>query len=160
MATSPRAPFKSLAGNELGIGARGELVTRPGGITPRRVTSPCVHVTGTVSAEGATVANQRDIVLTFKDRRGNAIDYACMVELVVFTTSAMVDFAATGGSTGIAINGVGKLLALVAKKVFRCITSTSGGLNVIYTDTGTESCFLGVRLPNGEVVAIGDLTCA
>jgi hypothetical protein len=163
-----RAKFNNI--EALGVGHLGQLVKRLVGTAGAarlsspanhvNLTSPIVAVTGTISVEGASVANQRDISLTLKDDQGDAINFAGVVELMVFTTSAMTDFAATGGSTGIAAGASGKILALVAKKVFRAISTTAGVIAVIYTDTGTESCYLAVRLPNGEVVGIGDLTNA
>lgn len=145
----------SVHGRKLGLGEFNELLSN--GI---QLSQPCVDATVTVSAEGATVSNQRDITITLKDARGNAINYAEMVELIVFSSSAMTDFTATGGSTGIAAGASGKILALVAKKVFRAISTTAGVISVIYTDTGTDAAYLGVRLPNGRIVAGGLLTNA
>ena len=162
MAARPQASFKSLFGKYLGLGSRGELVVR-GPAAIYQATRPAVTATISISAEGASVANQRDITITLKDNNGKAIDYAEVFEIVVFSSSAMTDFVATGGSTGIAQGSggnTGKILALVAKKVFRAISDTSGVIAVIYTDTGTEAVYLGVRLPNGEVVGIGALTNA
>lgn len=144
-------------GARIGIGSRGQLVKRQGA-SYLDLSRPCVDVTGTISAEGATVANQRNITLILKDDEGDPINYAEMVELIVFASSAMLDFAAVGGTTGIAAGGNGKILALVAKKVFRGITTAAGLLDVIYTDTGSDAGYLGVRLPNGRVVGIGVLT--
>ncbi len=144
-------------GARIGIGSRGQLVKRQGA-SFLDLSRPCVDVTGTISAEGATVANQRNISLIFKDDEGDPIAYAEVVELMLFSSAAMTDFVATGGSAGIAAGTNGKILALVAKKVFRAITTTAGLLDVIYTDTGTDVGYLGVRLPNGRVVGIGVLT--
>lgn len=147
---------KSIHGRNLGLKVpTGQLVSKGFDIT-----RPCVDATITVSAEGATVANQRNISITLKDANGAAIAYAEMVELIVFSSSAMTDFTATGGSTGIAAGASGKILALVAKKVFRAISTTAGVIEVIYTDTGTDAAYLGVRLPNGRIVAGGTLTNA
>lgn len=145
----------SIHGRRLTIGDKDQLQSR--GID---ITRPCVGATITVSAEAATVANQRDITITLTDAKGVAINYAEMVELIVFSSSAMTDFTTTGGSTGIAAGASGKILALVAKKVFRAISSTAGALEVIYTDTGTDAAYLGLRLPNGRIVAGGLLTNA
>jgi hypothetical protein len=149
--------YKSLMGQYLGIGSRGQLVTHQGKDTID-VSRPCVDASGTISAEGASVANQRDISITFKDAEGRAINYAETVEVGLFTSSAMVDFVATGGSTGIAAGAAGKLMALVAKKLFRGITNTSGVLSFIYTDTGTDVGYLAVRVPNGRWIGIGLVT--
>lgn len=145
----------SIHGRKFGLGEFNELLSN--GI---QISQPCVDATVTVSAEGATVSNQRDITITLKDARGNAINYAEMVDLIVFSSSAMTDFTATGGSTGIAAGASGKILALVAKKLFRAISTTAGVISVIYTDTGTDAAYLGVRLPNGRIVAGGLLTNA
>lgn len=160
MTASKNPAHKSIKGDALGIGTRGELTTRKGPASSvRRLTSPVVHVTGTISAEAATTADTRDIVLTLKDRLGNAIDYAAHVHLEVFAASTMLDWS-TGGSTGLAQGASGKLLALVAKKVFRAISATDGTISLTYLDTGTAAAYLGVRLPNGEMVGIGTLTTA
>lgn len=148
-------PVKSIFGQFLGIGARGNLV----GANGRNLTEPAAHVTGTISAEAATVADQRDISLIVKDINGNAINYVAQVELHVFASSAMLDWSA-GGSTGIAAGANGKILALVAKKIFRAQTTAAGLLDVIYTDTATAAAYLAVRLPNGRLVGIGTLTNA
>jgi hypothetical protein len=154
--------FKSLMGQYLGLGNRGQLVTHMGR-DQIDLTRPCVTATGTISAEAATAANQRDISITFKDAEGRAINYAETVEVGLFTSSAMIDFVAVGGTTGIAQGAggnTGKLMALVAKKLFRGITSTAGVLAFIYTDTGTDVGYLAVRVPNGRWIGIGLVTNA
>lgn len=153
-----RVPYTSIRGNDLGIGSRGEMAARGSAIY--QVTRPAVTATITISAEAATVANQRDISITLKDADGNAIDYAETFEIVLFSSSAMTDFVATGGSTGIAAGAAGKILAVVAKKLFRAITNTSGLCSVIYTDTGSDAGYLAVRLPSGQIIAGGLITNA
>lgn len=154
MTTQPRA-LKSIFGRRLGVGAYGQLVAH--GIN---ISQPAVDATISISAEGATVANQRDITITLKDAQGNALDYAENFEIVMYLSSAMTDFMATGGSTGIAAGASGKLLAVVAKKVFKGITTTAGVCQVIYTDTGTEAGYLAIALPNGRVIGGGLVTNA
>lgn len=153
MPTGPR--FKTI-GYGIAIGALGELAARVAG-TVRRITSPAVYVTGTIGAESA---NARAISLQVRDRHNDPINYIADIEVLVSLDAAGTDFAATGGSTGIAIGASGKLLAIIAKKIFRCKTTTAGVLALTYTDTGTEACHLHVRLPNGEVIYIGDMTNA
>jgi hypothetical protein len=64
----------------------------------------------------------------------------------------MKSFATTGGSTGLAIGTDGALLAVVAKKYFLATSEADGDIDLTWTDTGTESVAVGVRLPNGRVV--------
>ena len=122
--------------------------------------APAVTATISISAEGASVANQRDITITLKDNNGKAIDYAEVFEIVLFSSSAMTDFVATGGSTGIAAGAAGKIQAIVAKKLFRAISDVTGVCSVIYTDTGTDPGYLAVRLPGGQIIAGGLITNA
>jgi hypothetical protein len=149
------ALFTSIFGKRLGLGPNNQLVSE--GVDISRA---AVNATISISAEGATVANQRDITITLKDARGTAINYAENFEIVLYSSSAMTDFVATGGSTGIAAGASGKILAIVAKKVFRAITTTAGVCQVIYTDTGTDAGYLAVRMPNGTIVAGGVVTNA
>lgn len=141
------AMLTSLHGRRLGFGPNGELVGNE-----IRVTHPCADATITVSAEGATVANQRDIVIQLKDINGANMTEVTEVELVVLLDAGGVDFVATGGSTGIAIGASGKLLTVIAKKLFRARSTAAGLITVIWTDTGTEVAFLGVKLPTSRTI--------
>lgn len=153
-----RLNWRSIAalGSELGLGSLGELATRVSG-TVRRITSPAIYATAVIGAEAA---DARTITITVKDRQGNPINYCADVELQVLLNAGGTDFAATGGSTGIAQGASGKLLAVVAKKIFRAKTTTAGVIVCTYTDTGTEACHLHCKLPNGEVVYLGNITNA
>lgn len=118
-----------------------------------------VSATITVSAEDTNV---RQILVTLKDANGVAIDYIETVTLIVFLNAAKTAFVVTGGTTGIELGagGQGAILALVAKKVFLATTEVNGQLDLKWTDTGTEAAFLGVALPNGEIVMSSALTNA
>jgi hypothetical protein len=130
-----------------------------GALTDRQkvLAHAAVDATITVSAE---VTNVRTIDITLRDSRGRAIDTVTQVDLVVLLNASGTDFAATGGSTGIAIGASGKLLTIVAKKLFRGISTAAGVMQVTWTDTGNEAAYLGVRLPNGNVILSSALTNA
>lgn len=134
----------SLHGRRLGLGPKNELVSN--GVN---VTQPAVNATITVGAENTNV---RAISVALKDSRGNAITYVETVDVMVFGAADMLSFASTGGSTGIAVGTNGALLTIVAKKLFRATTEADGTLDLTWTDTGTESVAVGIRLPNGRVV--------
>lgn len=146
---------KSVKGRLLGLGNKNQLVSNE-----IEISRPCVDATITVSAEGATVANQRDITIQLKDSNGNDINYVEEVELVLFLTADRLAYVVTGGSTGIAIGTDGALSTIVAKKVFRATSEADGDIDLTWTDTGTEAAFLGVRLPNGRYVMSSALTNA
>ena len=138
------AILTSIHGRRLGLGNKDQLVSN--GI---QVSQPCVDASITVAAENTNV---RAITIQLKDAKGDAIDYVETVEILVFSSAAMTAFATTGGSTGIEIGTDGALLAVVAKKYFLATSEADGAIDLTWTDTGTESVAVGVRLPNGRVV--------
>ena len=147
--------MKSIMGKQLGIERTGNLVAN--GL---QVTRPCVDATITVSAEAATVANQRDIVVQLKDANGADIAYVETFEIIMYSSAAMTAFTTTGGSTGLAIGTDGALLPVVAKKYFLATSEADGDWDGIYTDTGTDVVFMGIRLPNGRLITPVELTNA
>jgi len=158
MTTQPRSSYLSIFGRRLGIGPYGELLTNLTG-TPKQITSKAASATITISAEGATQADQRDITITLLDGNGNALDYAEEFTIENYAASTMLDWS-SGGSTGLAQGASGKLLALVAKKIFKGITTTGGVITLTYVDTGTVASYLAITLPNGVRIAGGLMTNA
>jgi hypothetical protein len=144
---SPHASFVSIHGARLGLGAAGELAVRiSGDVVP--ITSPAIDAIITV---GAVNPNVRDISIQLKSVLGD-LDYVATVEIIVFANADGTAFATTGGSTGIAIGTDGALLAVVAKKLFLATCEADGHIDLTWTDTGSESVAIGVRLPGGRVV--------
>jgi len=145
----------SIHGRRLGLGHQNQLSSN--GIN---ITQPAVDATITVSAEAATTANTRDLVVTLLDSDGNAITYAETVEVIMYLDADKDAFVATGGSTGITIGaaGNGAVLDVVAKKLFLATSEDTGILDLDWLDTGTEVAFLGIRLPSGRVIMSTALT--
>ena len=142
----------SVHGRKLGLGAAGQLTAH--GID---ISQPCANATITVSAEGATTANVRDIRIQLLDANGKDIDYVEEVEIALFLTADRLAYVATGGSTGIEIDGDGALSTIVAKKRFYATSEADGDIGLKWTDTGTEVAFLGVKLPGGRYVMSSSL---
>ncbi len=137
--------LKSLFGRVLGIGYKHQLVSNSIDIT-----QPCIDAEITVGAESTNV---RAITIQLKDALGNDIDYVETVDVFVFADATRTAIATTGGSTGIAIGTDGAILTTVtAKKHFVVSSESDGDIDLTWTDTGTESVALGVRLPNGRFV--------
>lgn len=139
----------SIHGKVLTIGNNNQLQSRDIDIT--RI---AVDATITVSTEGATTANTRDIVVTLVDSDGVAITAVEEIEVHMFLDAGRLAYVVTGGSTGITLGaaGNGALLINVAKKAFYCMTEADGVLDLDWLDTGSEVAFLGVKLPNGNFV--------
>lgn len=137
--------IRSMHGSALGQDARGNLVAR-GSIN---LTQPCADCSITVSAE---TTNVRTITIQLKDANGADIDYAEIVRVYVFSDATMQALA-TGGSTGIAIGTDGTIFdTVIAKKIFEIVSESDGDIDLTWTDTGTESVVVGVRLPSGRMV--------
>jgi hypothetical protein len=156
MTTQTKSLFKSIFGRELGINAYGGLASKASG-SQIDLGNKIADATITVGAESTDV---RPITIQLKDANGNNLDEAGYFEIIMFLSSAMTDFMATGGSTGVAIGASGKLQAVIAKKLFRAISTTSGAWAGTYTDTGTEAGYLAIRLPNGRIIGGGTITNA
>lgn len=146
----------NIIGNRLGVGAGGQVVARKGAGYVN-LSQPAVDARITLAAP---VGSVRQIAVQLLDDQGDDINYVETVEAIMFANAGMTAFAATGGSTGIAIGsgGDGALLALVAKKVFLLTSEADGDIDLQWTDNASEVAYLGIRLPNGRVVLSGALT--
>lgn len=139
IAVSPNLPAQAL-----GLSEAGNLV-----LNGKAVHRPCVDASIVVNP---TATSPRSITIQLKDGNGNDIDYVEVVEALVFSDANMTAFTTTGGSTGLAIGTDGALLATVAKKRFMLTSEADGDIDLTHTDTGTDACFLVLRLPNGVLI--------
>jgi hypothetical protein len=147
--------LKSLFGNELGLTAEDALA-----VYGLNITRPTADA---VIAVGAVNTHARVITVQLNTARAQAIAQAEMVEIFVMS-DITGDFAVTGGTTGLADSGPaatsGSLLPVVAKKYFKAISTATGLLNLTYTDTTGETCYLMVRLPNGRTIYSAAITAS
>jgi hypothetical protein len=107
---------------------------------------------------GAKVTNTRPITIQLKDGQGKDIAYRGAVHIALLLDANGDAFAATGGSTGIAIGTDGALLPIVVKKHWLAISEVDGDIDLTWTDTGTEVAYLAVTLPSGKMVISTALT--
>lgn len=159
MTAQPKAPYKSIHGNRLGINAYGTLAAKASGAVVD-LGNKIANAVITISAEAATTADTRDITIQLKDANGNNLDEVGYFEIVMYVDATMADFVATGGSTGVQVGASGKLQAVIAKKLFRAISTSAGLFAGSYLDTGTNPGYLAVRLPNGRIIGGGLVTNA
>jgi hypothetical protein len=139
---------KSLYGQYLRIDHLGRLFTKFSG-RQLQLTNDCVDASITVGAENTNV---RALTIQLKDGAGKDLAHAEIVTVYVFSDATMQALA-TGGSTGIAIGTDGTILnTVVAKKIFTVISEADGDIDLTWTDTGTESVVVAVRLPNGSMI--------
>src|SRR5690606_23244509 len=98
--------YKSIAGQHLGVGSTGNLVSRAG-YSDVALTQPCVDAEITVGDENANV---RAISIQLKDAKGADIAYQEIVDVFVVGAANLNAIISTGGSTGIAIGADGAIL--------------------------------------------------
>jgi hypothetical protein len=131
------------------------LITEPG---------DKVDIGGALAAAVITVGDEaadvRAISIQLNDGQGQPLGHAVAAHLALLADADGQAFAATGGSTGIAIGASGALLPLVAKKAWLAISDDAGVIDLTWTDTGTEAAYLAVILPNGDFVVSDALTNA
>jgi hypothetical protein len=139
--------ISSILGRKLGLNNLYGNLTAQGG--SKELTARCADASITVGDESANV---RAITIQLKDALGNDVNEVTSFWVAVFLNSAGTAFAATGGSTGIAIGTDGALLAVVAKKLFLATSEADGDCDLTWTDTGTEAAYIGVILPNGRTI--------
>lgn len=136
---------KLLDDGRVGVSGHGSMCSYS-----KRLTHPCVDADITVGSE---VSNVRNITIQLLDANGLPINEVTVVDLIVFANANGTAIATTGGSTGIAIGTDGAILAtVVAKKYFILSSENDGDIDLTWTDTGTESVALGLRLPNGNII--------
>ena len=133
-----------LFGRLLGIGHKGQLIAGTS-----EITSPCANCTITVGAEATNVI---PITIQLEKADGSDLDEVAVVELLMFGDANKLS-ASAGGSTGLAINGDGALISTPeAKKHLVVSSEADGDIILSFTDTGTDAHYLGVKLPNGNIV--------
>lgn len=142
--TATEEGLTTVEGAKLAVGKNGNLTA-----FHKRLSHPCVNATITVGAEDTNV---RAITIQLLDAYGNDVSEVTVVELFVFASAAGTAIA-TGGSTGIEIGTDGAILSTVTAKLHFVLSSEADGdIDLTWTDTGTESVALGLKLPNGNLI--------
>ncbi|WP_404713190.1 hypothetical protein [Sphingomonas sp. MMS24-J13] len=102
------------------------------------------RVAGATFIVGAKSGNTRPIAVQLVDGQGKDIAARAAVQIAVLADANGDAFAATGGSTGIAVGTDGALLPIVAKKLFMAISEADGDIDLTWTDTASEVAYLAV----------------
>ena len=133
-----------LFGRLLGIGHKGQLIAGTS-----EITSPCANCTITVGTETTNVI---PITIQLEKADGSDLDEVGVVELLIFGDAGKLS-AGDGGSTGLALGTDGALIStLEAKKHLVVSSEADGDIDLTFTDTGTSAYYLGVKLPNGNII--------
>lgn len=153
MAANTR-PTRSLHGRDLQMGGNNQLMSNDKDITSNAVDA--------VIAIAASPTSPRTVSIQFNNADGSPISHAQPFEVAMYADALRAALAATGGSTGLASDGVNGYTAAtpVAKKMFEFVTNGAGLWTGTWTDTAHEVVFAGVQMPSGRTVMSAALTTA
>lgn len=134
----------SIHGRRLGLGHDDELVSNE-----TRITSPCAGATVTVGDEAA---NARAITIQLQKSDGSDVDEITMVEILIINSADGATLAAPSPSTGLAAGTDGAIMEVVQHNLYLATSEADGDIDLTWTDTGTATAYIAVRLPSGELV--------
>ncbi len=119
--------------------------------------SPIGTPTITVGSESSNVIN---VAIQLKDAAGN--DLAARGSILAYLSDdANGDsVAVTAPDGGVAIGTDGLAIELVAEKVFLMTSESDGDIDLNITESGTDTWYLILVMPDGTLVASGAITFA
>ena len=136
----------SIKGRRFGLGPKLQQIVN-GSI---EITRPCVGATVTVGDESTNV---RAITIQLTDAYGRDIDYVEAVQILIVNSADLTTLAAPSPSTGLEAGTDGALMQVVADNLYIATSEADGDIDLTWTDTGTETAYIHVVLPNGTIVA-------
>jgi len=111
----------------------------------------------TVGTEASNVIN---VTIQLKDYAGNDLDVANSIIAYCSSTATGLDRVTTTVSTETAIGTDGSLGIILAKSMYLLISEADGDIDLNFTDTGTNSFYLVLVLPNGKLAVSAVITFA
>lgn len=130
------------------------------------VTAGSVEATGGALVADATIvvgAEAGDdvaITIQLKDASGDDIAVEAMVYAYLSDDSAGAGVVATAPDGGIAIGTDGDIIPIVANKVFFLRSEDDGDIDLVCTESGTDTFYLVLVLPSGKSVVSDAITHA
>lgn len=112
-------------------------------------------VTFTIGAEDTNVINVHAQLTLGGANVAEACSGICWI-----TNTADPGSATTAHSTSPAIGTDGRLDVIVTDEVFRFVTESAGDFDVDYTDSGAQTVYMHVQLPDGSIATSGAITHA
>jgi len=97
--------------------------------------------------------------IQLKNDLGEELSAVTAVHVYVFADALGVSFNAQDYTT-IAAGTDGDLVEVVADKLLACTCEADGDLDIVLTETGAGTVYLGVKLSNGEFAISGAITHA
>lgn len=111
----------------------------------------------TIGTEGTNVIN---VAIQLNDAAGTALATRAAVLAYLSDDANGDSIAATAPDGGWAIGTDGLLIPVVANKAAWLVSEADGDIDVDITESGTDTFYLIVVLPNGKLVASGAITFA
>lgn len=107
---------------------------------------------------GAEATNAIVVSLQCKDAYGVNVTGPQVIDVILFTSAAMT--ALNANDYTIAAGSNGKIIEVSADKTIRCLTNSTGAVDISLTITGAATCFVGAILPGGKLTVSGTVTHA
>jgi len=109
---------------------------------------------------GTEASNVINVTIQLKDYIGTDLAVANSVIAYCSSTATGLDRVTTTVSTETAIGTDGSLGILLAKSMYLLISEADGDIDLNFTDTGTNSFYLVIVLPNGNISVSSVITFA
>lgn len=111
---------------------------------------------------GAEVANVKNVGVTLKDARGQAIAQRAVVDCYLSDAATGTPITATAPTSTVAVGTNGAILnAPVADKMFSVITNAQGKFDFNITQTAAPvTYYLVLKMPDGSLAISGPITFA
>ena len=115
---------------------------------------PC---SATISV-GTETDNVINVAIQLTDYLGNDLTNAASILAYCASDSAGLNIITKTFSTETAIGTDGSLGIILAKTMYQLTSEADGDIDLDFTDTGTNSCYLALVMPNGKLVVSDAIT--
>lgn len=137
------------------------LVVESGGVIDVESGGKIGRVCGAAFTIGAEGGNAITVNIQLQDANGDDLDEAAHVQAFLSDDSGGIDIAATAPDTSVAAGTDGSIIAeLVTSKAWLLQSETDGDIDLTITETGADTWYLVVILPDGTKVVSDAITFA
>ena len=109
---------------------------------------------------GAEAANSINVAIQLKDANNKDITFRGNVTAYLSDDSDGSSIAATAPDGNVVIGTDGLLLPLVVNKAFALVSETDGDIDLDIGESGADTWYLVVCMPNGKIVVSDAITFA
>lgn len=143
-----------------GVNGGDSLVVESGGSVNVKSGGSIGRVCGATFTIGDEAANSINVGIQLTDAAGSDLDERCTVLAYLSDDANGDSVAATAPDGNVAVGTDGVLIPVVADKAFYLTSEADGDIDLDVGETGTDTWYLIVVLPDGTLVASDAITFA